>query len=248
MSRKIVAVLIAIVAILIMGLACGCESQPTDAGFARDLEAGLEESWDSASKTDASIPYFIYVEPELNRLSKYKDYTFEDAELGELAHEYISILEEEQKIVAEDPDFSSKKANDSMRKLQYQRAVILSKLMNGSWGFGFAGDAYNRRNLNDTIAQNWAYYIIQNTNWKKSRGEFGELIYTATIKNDSGLDFPSFYIEVQFLDSEEAVVDSSFATAINWRRGQKYKFEVQTWSKDASSYTLGSFNLFWEDN
>ena len=199
MSRKIISGLIAIVAILIMGLMSGCEPQPTDAGFARDLEAGLEASWESASNNSKSIPYFIYVEPELDRLSKYKDYTFEDAELGELAHEYISILEEEQKIVAEDPDFSSKKTDDSIRKLQYQRVAILAKLTNGNWGFGFAGDAYNRRNLNDTIAQNWAYYTIRNTNWKKSRGEFGELVFTATIKNDSGLDFTSFYIEVQFL-------------------------------------------------
>ena len=76
---------------------CG-SSKSVDEQFKADLMKGLSARWDltdkeSEDKSPTKSDYEAYIAAEYDVVSKYKDETFEDEELGELVKSYIEVLE-----------------------------------------------------------------------------------------------------------------------------------------------------------
>jgi polyhydroxyalkanoate synthesis regulator phasin len=224
------------------------QSSGVDKEFMKDMQKALQARWDlSDSKSDSDIAKMStedqisfrksYLKAETDVLSKYSDSDFNDVRLGKIATDYLSSLNgqlDSLQYYSTDYVKFTQKWKDAYSK----RVSLINELVNN---YGLTVDSKYQTILdslmNDAKAvkeksdlESAVQKMIDSADFEKSdksSGSWSE--YEATIENSSGVDFSSFGITVNLLDSDGVIIDSTYSNTVqNWGSGDKAKFSFQT--------------------
>lgn len=232
MKKKIVTLLV----MLITGamLLSGCSMQKsTDEAFLDDMAAGLEARWefaDSDEDSDDKEGWEKCINFEYDKIHKYKNKKFEDKKLGKLAKAYINLIDESKKDLkyyGNDAKFTAK-----MDEITYQRAAIIYKLIK-------SGDLKIDKKYKDDIDEfkevGKTYLavnkIMEKADFKQTKDEYGWKTYDAVVENTTSSDFSYFNFNINLIDKDGTVVETTMASTDNWEAGTKHRFEFTSDSK-----------------
>lgn len=224
------------------------QSSGVDKEFMKDMKKALEARWDlSDSKSDGDIAKMSiedqisfrksYLKAETDVLSKYSDSDFNDVRLGKIAADYLSSLNgqlDSLQYYSTDYVKFTQKWKDAYSK----RVSLINELVNN---YGLTVDSKYQTILdslmNDAKAvkeksdlESAVQKMIDSADFEKSDKSSGSWsVYEATIENSSGVDFSSFGITVNLLDSDGVIIDSTYSNTVqNWSSGDKAKFSFET--------------------
>lgn len=208
-------------------VATGCSGKTVDENFISDMSKGLEERWkiNENSTESTTENWNSYINAEYDFISKYKDEDFENNDLQNLANEYIESLENAKSItnlVESNYDlFWSKYTeiyNDRCIALLNINNILPIKVSDKNQS-NLDGLLQNAQNVIDTRN------IIKNTNFKIKTKDGIYKTYEATVENTSKLNFTYFNYNINLVDKNGIVVETTSSSTNNWNIGTKHKFE-----------------------
>lgn len=232
-------VLLLISVILCFALLFGCSSEDKtyDEKFLKDWKSGLMDRWDLAETTvlDSKENGEKLVSAELNKIEKYLTKKFEDSELQEKAIGYINCLKK-QKEALKYFDADTEKYDKMWSEAYSQRAIYISDLIS-SYNIEFS-DKY-KSNVEDftvkskkieeeTELKKQIEEIKKNLDFKLVDQSWDMYTYEAVAENTTTKKFENFSVEISLLDSDDVIVESTYASVDNWAPGKKAKFEFMT--------------------
>lgn len=218
---------------ILMAALTGCgTSTSVDDQFKADLMKGLSARWDLTDKedddSDTAADYEAYINAELDVVSKYKDETFEDEELGELAKEYIDVLE--QGLDTLDDYGNSDKWYASYSEVYDNRAELLVKL-NEKLDIQFESED-DQDNFNGLLSAGKVVVAVRElmntTKFEKTASDYGWKTYTAVVENTTDETFDYFSFEIKLFDKDGVTIENQSAYTENWAPGDKAKFTFET--------------------
>lgn len=245
--RAVLSVCVVLCAALAFGIV-GCGQQGNDAGqassaasaaadeqFLASFQTGLEKRWDIVDNEDTSSEDYDEqktltdaVDAELGEVQGYTSATFSDSKLQQAAIEYINCLKD-QKDALDYYNSDYDKYYTKWSKAYDRRSQLISDFIadyNLTFPDKYAQDVKNMqasgKSADETDSQQAAVdKICKGMKFKKS----GVDTYAATVKNTSGYEFKDFSISINLIDKKGTVVDSTYDSVQNWKKGQKVRFE-----------------------
>lgn len=227
--RKVL-VLLSVISVMCMMILAGCgEKKTTDQAFVEDMQAGLEARWTLADKNDADKKkeWEKLINAELEKIEKYKKEKFEDKELGKLAKEYIGLLNDSKDSLSyfgNDDKFSAK--ND---EIYNNRAVVIYKL---NKDYKLTVDEAHQEELDEFVDLGKIVLdvraILDKTEFKLKKNEYGWKDYEAVVENTSDTDFKYFAYNINLNDKDDVTVETPTSSTDNWKAGTKHRFEFST--------------------
>ena len=255
--------------ILSIGL-IGCSSTNTkdstyDSEFINSLSKALQKRWDLNDKyeekeeditigSDEQYDYYTkLVNAELDELEKYKDLKFENSKLQELVIKYINLLNQQKdslQYLKVDYDKFDKEWQDAYN----QRTQLIIEFTEN---YDLTVDDKYKDTLNQLLTNGKLVNeeedlkaeisnILDSTEFKKVKEEYEWTYYEAVAENTTGKDFQYFTLEINLLDEDGVVVESTYDSVDNWKANQKVKFEFMT-DKDFKTIKLNS-DYFVDEN
>ncbi|MGL5694201.1 MAG: FxLYD domain-containing protein, partial [Peptostreptococcaceae bacterium] len=173
------------------------------------------------------------VKKELDILSKYKDAKFDNPELKKLAQDYILALETQQDALKYyDSDYGK---YERLWKDGYDsRSTILVTLVE-KFGLELSEKQFDDLKTNaQVVKENQEFQskidtILKGIKFEIVKDEYGWKDYEAVVENTSGVDLEGFYLNIDLIDKDGIVVDTTMASHNGiWKNGQKYKFTFST--------------------
>ena len=73
--------------------------------------------------------------------------------------------------------------------------------------------------------------MVKSIEFKLDNNEYGWKDYSAVVENTTSQDFDSFYLNIKFVDADGITVDTTTASADDWKSGEKVKFTFMTDAK-----------------
>lgn len=231
---SIVLVLCLILSTLVF-TSCG-SSKSVDVQFEEDLMKGLSARWELTSAdenegiddNDTKGEYESYINAELDVISKYKEETFEDEELGELAKLYIDVLERSKDTL--DYFGNYEKWGVAWDEVYNDRTELLLKL-NDKLEIQFA-DEGDQENFDGMLSEgkvvNSVRKIMETTKFEKTASDYGWNTYTAIVENTTDETFDYFSFELKLKDKDGVTIETTYASTDNWAPEDKVKFEFET--------------------
>ena len=226
--------LVALVLVFAMMLSLvACSSTPlNDKGFIQNVQKGLEARWklsqnqagSYASNTEKKESYTQAVNAELKAIGDIAAYTFENAELKELAEAYNKALQSQLEGVkylgSDDAMFNKIYMEDGY----YQRARVICKLVDN---FGL------------TVSKTYGYDMDQLVSAGKARLALDEKIaamegifandvvltclgrqkYELTITNTTKYDLSGVEIQFNFYDDNGVIIENENTYLLSWSAG-----------------------------
>lgn len=241
MKKKVVAI-VAVVMIAAMSM-FGCAQQTEnnepeymDEAFLSDLGKGLEARWDlneqyekeNPDGLDTSESMKSYVQAELDAVGGYANAQFEDSRLREYAVSYINILND----CLEAADSYNPNNIDSLTKwssLYDERTMLLQEIFEN---YEVTISEEHQSNLNDVLSNGKAAQkteevktslqaIADSAQFAFEPDEFGNVYNgTATVTNNTGMDFATVTFDVQMYDENGVRTESTVAAVNNWGNGE----------------------------
>lgn len=214
-------------------VACG-GGATVEESFVSDAAKGLQARWDISDQHDKEgltdgKSFVACVDAELNAISKYKDEEFEDKTLGDLAKEYVELLEKSKTLASDYYDKNYETFNSEYTPLNQRRSQIIKTL---SEDYQLPIDDDHKDTLNTFIADanlNTAVQdIISSTSFEMTEDDYGWKKYQATVENTTDKTFESFWFDVSLLDKDGVVVETQSTHTENWKPGDKHRFEFST--------------------
>ena len=213
---------------------CGCSTKSIDNQFIRSLEKGLTARWDVTDQCEkgddvlTKSDYENFIDAELDQISKFEDEKFEDEELGKLAKEYISITNNSLEILK---DFQNdSKFESEWEKLKNDRTECLAKI-NKKKPLEFSSER-DQEYFDGLISQGEVVAgvreIQKNVNFKVKDDEDDDETYhtyVATVENTTDTEFDSFDLDIKLVDKNGKTLETTYASASNWKPGEKAEFE-----------------------
>ena len=213
---------------------CGCSTKSIDDQFIRSLEKGLTARWDVTDQCEkgddvlTKSDYENFIDAELDQISKFEDEKFEDEELGKLAKEYISITNNSLEILK---DFQNdSKFESEWEKLKNDRTECLAKI-NKKKPLEFSSER-DQEYFDGLISQGEVVAgvreIQKNVNFKVKDDEDDDETYhtyVATVENTTDTEFDSFDLDIKLVDKNGKTLETTYASASNWKPGEKAEFE-----------------------
>lgn len=235
--------------ILSIGL-LGCsstnkEDATYDTEFINSLSKALQKRWDLNNEyekkdiiTGSDEHYDYYeklVNAELNELEKYKDLKFKDSKLQELAIKYINLLNQ-QKDSLQYLKVNYDKFDKEWMDAYNQRTQLIIKFTKD---YNLTVDNKYKDTLNELLTNGKLVSeeedlkaeinnIVDSAEFKKVKEEYDWAYYEAVLENTTGKDFQYFTLEINLLDEDGVVVESTYAPVDNWKNNQKVKFQFST--------------------
>lgn len=216
-----------------------------DEDFMNSLAQGLQTRWDeseSEEKQNITIGsdehvewYTSFVNDELEHIEQYKDEKFEDSELQEAMITYINCLYDQLEAL-DYAKVDSEKYNSMWTEAYNERSQLIETFVND---FGLTVDEEYQRTLQDMIANSKVVTkkenrekavkkLVKHIEFEKVSDEYGYKEYSATVKNKTGIDFNYFTLEINLIDDEDVIVETTYAGIQNWKDGDKAKFRFGT--------------------
>ncbi|MDE5604751.1 MAG: zinc ribbon domain-containing protein [Eubacterium sp.] len=206
--------------------------------FLRALATGLEDRWKLNDKVDkdknseaTTKDWENYINAEYNQVGKFAKMDFEDEKLGNLAKDYIKLLESAKGIVKY---YGSNKNAfwNEYNPIYQDRCIIIMKISND---YVIPVNDKRKTTLNDLITEgelsNEIKAILKEAKFKKVSDSFGWKGYEAVVKNTSSTEFSWFCFNINLVDKNGTIVDTEMASTDNWSVGSKHKFKFSTSEK-----------------
>lgn len=237
--------LIGFLTILLTLSSIGCSStenevKPQDSNFIKSLEKATKDRWDYVEdvetgkiNVESDLEYVKEcVKKESTELYKYIDVEFTDVKLKKLANEYINGIKTQEEALKY---FNADEMKyDTLWSEGYDvRSVALLELVE-DYGVKVDGKQFEElKNNSQVVKENKETEkaideMVKTINFEHVNSEYGLDSYSATVENSTNLKFDDFSLEVNLLDEDGVVIDNQYVNAINWKPGQKVKFEFST--------------------
>ena len=243
MKKKLLVLLIACMAAMLFILP-GCaaqEEKSTDEHFMDALSSGLEARWeilDPLGVTYEQEDLEKAIQAEKDAVADFYDKDFENDELGVCAQRYIDSLNNSNAA-----DMYS--ANGYSRWLQnYNARTAALYDINAIYEINVSEDEKSSLDqlLNDGEAASYAVSIMDQVSFEAQEPEFeGQtyLEYTAVVENASELNFSYFNLNINLLDSDGVVLETTAAFTSDWASGSNHTFSFMT-DTDFADYEISS--------
>lgn len=255
-SKKNVFLLILVLSI---GLVVGCGSNDpdyADEDFLNAIAKGLEARWDipeteveAGSKEDLEQST-EWVDAELNEVQEYTNATFEDTKLQELAIEYINLLKQ-QKEALDYLTTDYDKYYDLWQEAYEQRTKVITEINNryelpidSEYADVLKEMATEAKGVEDQEQlEKDIEKMLADAKLKKQES-YGNYECTLTVTNITGEEFSDFETQINFLDKDGAVVESTSDWVNNWNPDTTVKFNFFL-NSDFDKYEVeaGIYNL-----
>lgn len=234
--KKIVAGLLILVC-CIMLLGCNAEEKTYDQNFLDDLKQGLIERWNLSNELlfDSKESGEKFVNAELNYIEKYLTKKFEDTELQEMAISYINLLKK-QKDSLKYFDVDYVKHSEAWNNALDERAkciVEFINLYNLKFPDKFKENVDEFTVRAETVKENETLInqideMKKTIQFEKVEQSYDYSYYEAIVENTTDKTFDYFSLNINLIDSNDVIVESTYASVDNWAPGQKTKFEFMT--------------------
>lgn len=258
----IVAACAAMVVVLVFALVgCGgsgpssSASEYVDQQFIADIGKALEARWaitdvssssSSSSDDEEREARGKAVDAELAVLGDYTSAKFEDSALQEKAIKYVNCLKD-QKAALEYYSADYSKYREDWSKAYDARTQLLKDFVDN---YGLTVSEKHADILKDLLTnaklvtekedqQAAVDAICASMHFESAGDEFGHE-YTAVVENTAGVDFEYFSINVNLLDADGVVIESTGDSVNNWEKGQKVKFSIYASEPFASTSVKAS--------
>ncbi len=222
-------------------------TQYADQNFIKSLSTGLESRWQLSDKFDAEHAknntadvidvdeYTTLINTELNAINQYKNAEFQDSKLQEKALSYINAL------------------NDSLQALNYinsdpEKYITLwesaynnrsTLIKNFVENYGLTVDDKYQSTLNEFISNAQAVSekekqkkmidkLVNSMKFELAEDDYGYRTYTATVQNNTGLNFSTFDININLLDNDGTIVETNYDSISQFNNGATAKFKFST--------------------
>ena len=247
-SLLICTVILSVMAMVICG--CGSTKQAeksteetyADEDFMKDLAAGLKARWsieepEYTEGDDTHKDYYTkLVDAEYDKVSPYLDKKFKDSTLQQKAINYINMIKQ-QKEALKYMQVNYDKYSELWGEAYDERSKLIVDFMEN---YGLTVSDKYKSFLDDfkTNAQEieeketrdkQVNTILNNMNFKKDKNSsYDWKNYNAIVENTSDIDFDSFVADVNLLDKDGVIVESTTVYVNSWKKGMKMKFTFST--------------------
>ena len=239
-----------LVLILLLGLSIvGCsstEEKTYDKEFIASLSKGLEERWKLTDEYDNLVNkgdikdtdqdkfreyYGKFVKAELDEVEKYKDLKFEDSKLQESAISYINLLKK-QKDSVDEMRVDMEKGLAQWDEGYQQRSKLITTFVkdyNLTVSEKYKTQLSDFEKISNQVKDNENIEeTVKKAKFKVTKSYDGWKDYEAVIKNDTDTDYKYFTLNINLLDKDEVILESTTAYVENWKAGQKARFKFST--------------------
>lgn len=226
----------------------GCsEPQSVDEKFISSLEKGLMDRWDivdsSSADTSTTEGWNNLLDAELNNVAQYKNQDFENEDLEKCAKEYIEALEGTKEIT--DMVESSYSNFQSEFQPYYQERLLALQDINEIQELTFDQDSDKKSFkdlMNEAKTLSQINQIMDNTKFEVVEDEYGWKTLQANVENITDNNFQYFTYDINLLDSNGTVIETTTAWTDNWDKGTTHVFEFTT---DKEYATIEIHNVEW---
>lgn len=222
-------------------------TQYADQNFIKSLSTGLESRWKLGDKFDAEHAKnntadvidvderTTLINTELSAINQYKNAEFQDSKLQEKALSYINAL------------------NDSLQALNYissdpekyitlwegaydNRSTLIKDFVEN---YGLTVDNKYQSTLNELISNAQAVSekekqkklidkLVSSMKFELAEDDYGYRTYTATVQNNTGINFSTFDININLLDNDGTIVETNYDSISQFNNGSTAKFKFST--------------------
>ncbi|HJF64668.1 MAG TPA: FxLYD domain-containing protein [Slackia equolifaciens] len=224
----------------------GCAQQQPEEGpdYADDevmaaIASGLEDRFALADKYEESgaaqtVDELIEVtQVEIDAIAPFRERQFEDPKLQEAVLSYANLLDE-MKVAAESGAIDDWEFIEEWDKLYGERSTTIKEFVD-TWGLS-VDSAYesdldgllrNATSVEEDAQEKEAVdQLVSSMEFAVEDDGYGSFYYTATVENDSGLDFGDFSVVLALYDEDGVKVEEAYAGTSSWAQGEKVKFET----------------------
>ena len=241
------------------------EPQYADDSFVQDMSKGLQARWDLNAIDEQKEGYdeilvnskeyqdmmISYIDAELNEIEKYAEEKFENKNLQEIAIKYINLLEKHKEIcdyITVDYD----KYYGEFEPIYNERSKVIESMVKD---YGMTVYEEHQSILDDFLTnsqlvkdqeskQNAINSMLQNIQFQEVTDDgFGWRTYQAVVENTTGIDFKTLQININLLDADGVIVETTYDQVSSFNNGAKVQFEFST---DKEFVTTQVTSDWWE--
>ena len=241
------------------------EKQYADENFIDDMSSGLQARWKQYDEDIEKEGYedilvnseeneqmmISYIDAELKFIEKYSDEKFENNNLKELAIKYINLLNQHKDICKYiTVDYS--KYEEELTSVFNERSKVISQMVN-DYGMTVSEDYQNtleeflvNSNLVDEReSQERAIEEMLNAVTFEMFNDdgYGLKTYQGIIENTTGIDFNNMSFNINLLDGDGVIVETTYDQISAFAKGAKARCEIIT-DKDFSFTQISA--SWWE--
>ena len=241
------------------------EKQYADENFIDDMSSGLQARWKQYDEDIEKEGYedilvnseenkqmmISYIDAELKFIEKYSDEKFENNNLKELAIKYINLLNQHKDICKYiTVDYS--KYEEELTPVFNERSKVISQMVN-DYGMTVSEDYQNtleeflvNSNLVDEReSQERAIEEMLNAVTFEMFNDdgYGLKTYQGIIENTTGIDFNNMSFNINLLDGDGVIVETTYDQISAFANGAKARLEIIT-DKDFSFTQISA--SWWE--
>lgn len=233
------------------------ESISADETFIDDMAFGLQSRWklnenDESKERFENISFnseeyktmiINYIDAELNTIDKYENEKFEDSNLKELAIRYINLLKQ-HKDICQYITVDYTKYEEEYTSIYNERSKIISQMVNDynmsvSEEYQSTLDEFivNSNLVNEKETQQQAIETMLNSVTFELTADdgYGWKTYQGIIENTSGIDFNNISLNINLLDSECIIIETTYDQISAFSNGVKARLEINTDKEFAST-------------
>lgn len=207
---------------------CGLDARSTDERFMESLAKGLDARWELINATEKKKPttkedFEGIFNAEYEQVSQYKGMRFENADLEELANQYIDcVIAAKEALIYHGTD----QWKDQYHNSVYHRQTVvlfnihtISPIPVGEETTDFLQDLLNNGETIQMVSQ-----LFDEVFFHKIKNYDGTYRYEALVKNITSLQFATFTFEVHLLDADRNLLATETITETAWEPGEKRWF------------------------
>jgi len=235
-KRLFSVILCVIIATFLAACGAGGASEKTvEESFISAAAKGLQARWDISTKQDeeggtsTAESFVSCIDAELNEISDFKEAEFEDETLGNLAKEYIGILEKSKELANDYYDKNYETFANEYNPMNKRRSQIITTF---SEDYQLPIDEDHTDTLNTFIADakltNAVQDIISSTTFELKEDDYGWKTYEAVVENTTDKTFENFWFDINLVDNDGVVVETQNTYTENWKPGDKHRFKFST--------------------
>lgn len=222
-----------------------------DAEFIESLKIGLQNRWDISEKdkeilkeNDGVYPdvqtmkesYSKCVNAELEQLEEYPSRQFEDTKLQGSAIAYINILNDSLACIDKYLPADEFEFGEEWEKIYSQRSKAIKEFVNT---YGLTVDEQYQSTLDDFLStasyveekedkEGEVQQLVNSIKFELKKDDYGYKTYSAVVENTTGISFEYMNLEINLLDEDGVIVESTYSSVENFNSGSKARFEFDT--------------------
>ena len=231
-----------------------------DEAFMESLKIGLQNRWDASKENDDMLKenggvypdtqteknsYYICIDAELEQISDYTSKQFENTKLQESAIAYINILDDSRKCVDKYLPADNYRFSEEWGKIYNQRSKAIKEFVNV---YGLTVDEEYQSTLDEFLStasyveekedkEEEVQQLVNSIEFELKEDVEGYKTYSAVVENTTDINFEFINLEINLLDADGVIVESTNSNINNFNSGSKARFEFDT-MEDFDSYDI----------